>query len=183
MEEAGVLTPELIQQLDNYLTRLRLQQIRRNRPWWFWPDVWFRSVSVLSGFVFFGLLSPAPLMCLRWMDDGLMAIGAIDPFQQLSEALKRFITGKIHSLLISWSVSDISSDFSEFGGNLSSCGRTPERFFQRQLRTPHIHSRLQPRWIHHQLYLPCASLCLSEERTLCDSLLQLDRSCHRWSSS
>ena len=32
-------------------------------------------------------------MCLRWIDDVLMAIGVMSPFHQLSETLKRFITG------------------------------------------------------------------------------------------
>lgn len=93
MEEAGELTPETGKALDDLNSRLKLHPIRRKRRWWYWVDVSFRFTAVLAGFIFFGLLAPAPIMILRWIDNLLIRLGLTDPFHQLSEFIKRFIAG------------------------------------------------------------------------------------------
>ena len=139
MEEAGELTPETGKALDDLNSRLKLHPIRRKRRWWYWVDVSFRFTAVLAGFIFFGLLAPAPIMILRWIDNLLIRLGLTDPFHQLSEFIKRFIAGTWNSFSIC-SLCLWSSLLPHSGGNISRGRRPPPRVFQGELCDPHFHS-------------------------------------------
>ena len=78
-------------QCDEVLKKMNLKPIR-NDNWWYWIDICFRFIGVVSGIITLGLILPIPIVIFRVIDKFLIYIGIISPFSMSSEFIKRFLS-------------------------------------------------------------------------------------------
>jgi hypothetical protein len=78
-------------QCDEVLKKMNLKPIKNNN-WWYWIDICFRFIGVVSGIITLGLILPIPIVIFRVIDKFLIYIGIISPFSMSSEFIKRFLS-------------------------------------------------------------------------------------------